>query len=62
MESETTYHPSELKRGKCKNCKEWSKEIVISDGRCVECIEEEKFFNETMKGIGTQKSPFDMGS
>ncbi len=59
MKSETTYGPSELKKDRCKSCGEKSNEIVIGDGRCVECIEEEKFFNETMKNIGTQKSPFD---
>jgi hypothetical protein len=62
MKSETTYEPFELKRGKCKSCKEISNEIVIEDGRCVDCIEAEKFYNEIMKGIGTQRSPFDMGS
>ena len=62
MMEETTYSPAELKKGRCKSCGEKSNEIVIGDGRCVECIEEEKFFNETMKGIGTQRSPFDIGS
>ena len=59
---ETTYGRSELKKGRCKSCKEISKEIVIGDGRCVTCIEEKKFFNETMKNISTQRSPFDFWS
>jgi hypothetical protein len=59
---ETVYEPCDLKKGKCKSCKEWSKEIVIGDGRCIDCIETEKFINETISGIGTQRSPFDIGS
>jgi hypothetical protein len=62
MIEKKTYYPSELKKDKCKSCREISNEIVIGDGRCVDCIEEEKFFNETMKNIGTQRSPFDIGS
>lgn len=45
---ETTYLKSELGTGKCKSCDELSDEILIGDGRCVDCIEEQKFFNETM--------------
>lgn len=62
MKTETPYYPCELKKGRCKSCKEISKEIVIGDGRCIKCIEEEKSFNETMKKIGTQRSPFSIGS
>lgn len=50
-DTETTYSPLELEKGKCKCCLEKSNEILIGDGRCVDCIEEENFYNNTMKGI-----------
>ena len=49
MIEERIYDPSELKRGRCRNCGEMSNEILIGDGRCVDCIEEERFIEETMK-------------
>lgn len=49
--TQTTYHPSDLEEGKCTSCDEQSDEIVEWDGRCVDCIEEEKFFELTMKGV-----------
>lgn len=49
MIQETIYNPNDLKRGKCRCYGELSNEILIGDGRCVECIEEEKFIEETMK-------------
>lgn len=51
MESETTYSEQDLESGKCKCCDEQSNEILIDDGRCIDCIEEQKFYEETMKGI-----------
>ena len=51
MITETTYSESELEHGKCTSCDETSNEIVEWDGRCVDCIEEEKFYDETMKGL-----------
>jgi hypothetical protein len=51
MKTETTYSQIELEHGVCTCCNEESDEILIGDGRCVDCIEEEKFFNETMKGV-----------
>lgn len=51
MITETNYSDFELKSGKCTSCSEKSDEILIGDGRCVDCIEEQKFFNETMKGV-----------
>lgn len=48
---ETTYSPIELKKGKCKCCGEMSNEILIEDGRCVDCIQDEAFFDMTMKGV-----------
>ena len=51
MITETNYSDFEFESGKCTSCSEKSDEILIGDGRCVGCIEEQKFFNETMKGI-----------
>lgn len=48
---ETTYSEYDLEEGICTSCSEKSKEILIGDGRCVDCIEEQKFFEECMKGI-----------
>lgn len=50
---ETIYSPSELHHGVCEWCGEESDEIVTTeDGDiCVDCIEEEKFYQETMRGI-----------
>jgi hypothetical protein len=62
MIEERTYEPRDLKKGKCPSCGEKSNEIVVEDGRCVDCIEAERFYDETMKGVGTQRSPFDIGS
>ncbi len=51
MKTETIYSEYELVSGKCISCSEQSNEILIDDGRCIECIEEQKFFEETMKGF-----------
>lgn len=51
MITETTYSKSDLESGKCTCCSEQSDEILIGDGRCVDCIEDDKFFEETMKGV-----------
>lgn len=51
MTTETNYDFSDLEEGKCTCCSEISTEILIGDGRCIDCIEDEKFFNETMKGL-----------
>ncbi len=48
---ETTYNEFELKSGKCTSCDEKTKEILIEDGRCVDCIEADKFYEETMKEV-----------
>lgn len=51
MTTETIYSPDELTSGYCRACGEENNEILIGDGRCLDCIEDEKFFNETMKGL-----------
>jgi hypothetical protein len=63
MIQETTYSEFDLKKGKCTCCGERSNEILISDGRCIDCIEEEKFIEQTMKDAPTitnHRSPFGM--
>lgn len=49
MKTEIIYSQSDLETGKCKSCSEQSSEILIGDGRCIDCIEEQKFFEATMK-------------
>ena len=51
MTTETIYTPYEPTSGHCRACGEESYEILIGDGRCLDCIEDEKFFKETMKGL-----------
>lgn len=51
MITETVYDQSELEEGICTSCSEKSSEILIGDGRCVDCIEEQAFFEATMKGL-----------
>ncbi len=54
MKTETIYHPSDLHRGECEWCGEKSDELIYTeDGQevCIDCIEEMKFYEGTMKGI-----------
>ena len=51
MIAETIYNKSDLTYGVCESCGTETDEIVIDDGRCVDCIELEKFYNQTMKNI-----------
>lgn len=45
------YHCNELSTGICSSCGEHSHEILIGDGRCIDCIEADRFYEETMQGI-----------
>ena len=49
MKPATTYSESNLKKGKCECCGETSDTIVQDDGRCIDCIEEENFFEQIMR-------------
>lgn len=49
MTTETIYEPWELCYGVCSSCGEESDEILMGDGRCVDCIETEKFYNKSME-------------
>lgn len=51
----TDYPEFELDKGKCTCCGDISDEILIEDGRCIECIEDEKFYEATM--LGLRKKP-----
>ena len=51
MITRTHYSFDDLESGECQSCSEESEEILINDGRCLDCIEEQKFFEETMKGL-----------
>jgi hypothetical protein len=65
MKIETTYSHYDLTNGKCPCCGEYSYEILLGDGRCIDCIEDETFFERTMRNsprIGNHRSPFDIGS
>ena len=46
---ETTYSPQYLVQGICKSCGEVSSEIDPISGMCIDCIEEERFYRESLK-------------
>ena len=46
---EKTYSPNDLVHGICPCCGEESSEIDPRTGMCIDCIEEERFFYESMK-------------
>ena len=48
---ERVYTTNDLKEGKCTSCGEQSNEILIGDGRCLDCVEEQNFYEETMRGL-----------
>lgn len=49
--TETVYQPFQLERGECITCSEVSDEILIQTNQCIDCIEADKFYEETMKGL-----------
>lgn len=51
MITETTYSENELHSGKCSSCGDQSNEILNGDGRCLDCIEAEKFYEMTMNNL-----------
>lgn len=48
MSIETIYSADELEPGECKSCCEVT-DIIPHDGRCPDCIEEQKFIAMTMQ-------------
>jgi len=53
---ETIYSRYELEQGICTSCGDDTDEILITDGRCLDCIEEEKFINNTWELFNKDKS------
>lgn len=54
MIEETTYKASDLHSGKCEWCGEESDELIYTEEGeevCIDCIEEHKFYQESMKGL-----------
>ncbi len=49
MIEEKVYDDFDLESGIYTCYSEQSDEILIGDGKCIDCIEEIKFFEETMK-------------
>jgi len=45
----TEYEYEDLHKGKCKSCNK--RTLVTEDEICPECIEDEKFFEQSMKGL-----------
>lgn len=48
MVTETIYKQEELEHGICSSCNQESDEILKEDGRCIDCIEADKFYDMTM--------------
>lgn len=48
---ETNYSKNNLTKGECTRCYKTSDEILIGDGRCVDCVDEQKSFEKTMRGF-----------
>lgn len=49
MITETNYSYDDLENGKCTSCGDETNEILPADGRCVDCIEADKFYEQSMK-------------
>ena len=47
---EHTYDSKDLTTGKCCSCGEQSNEILKENGKCLDCIESEFFYELTMSG------------
>lgn len=55
---ETIYSRCDLRSGKCHSCGERSDEILKGDGRCIDCIEAEKFYEMTMNPEKYNEDPY----
>lgn len=51
MTTETTYGPWDLERGECVCCGEVSDIIVKGTDTCADCIEDQKFYEESMRDL-----------
>lgn len=45
----TTYSKDDFEKGVCESCGKETEFILIGTNECVDCIEDEKFYEETMK-------------
>jgi len=45
------YTSHDFEEGKCTCCGDFSEQIVIGKGMCVDCVEEIRFFEETTRGL-----------
>ncbi len=48
---ETVYNYFDLGAGECMCCGDKTDEIIIETGICIDCTEEQKFYELTMKGL-----------
>lgn len=55
---ETTYSIDDLRHGICKRCGEESHEIDTRTGWCIDCIEEERFYQESMRMVNSLSKTF----
>ena len=55
---ETIYSRCDLKSGKCRRCGKKSNEILKRDGRCIDCIEAEKFYEMTIHPEKYNEDPY----
>ena len=55
---ETTYGIDDLRHGICERCGEESNEIDTRTGWCIDCIEEERFYQESMRMSNRSYSAF----
>jgi len=51
---QTDYYDSDLSDGTCRSCNEETR-VVEGDGRCPDCIEEQKFYEMTMSGLNDNR-------
>ena len=51
MICETIYGESNLMHGICECCGEESDEIDINTGICIDCLEEQRFYEMSMKNF-----------
>ena len=49
MIEEHNYSRADLESGTCCSCGDYSDEILIGDGRCLDCIETAIFYQQTMQ-------------
>lgn len=56
MIQETTYEPSDLTDGRCVSCGDETELILIGTDQCIECIESDKFEEETNRMFNNEEN------